>query len=63
MLTTSTSGTANKPRVGDAVLIHDESKPRASWKIGIITKLIKRRDGNIRFTELQCKSQRKFVAH
>ncbi|KHN76733.1 hypothetical protein Tcan_01240, partial [Toxocara canis] len=55
----SGSVSANEPRVGHVVLIHDYSKPRALWKLGIIAKLIERRDGEILFAELQCDSQRK----
>ncbi|VDM24277.1 unnamed protein product [Toxocara canis] len=50
---------AAEPRAGQVVLIHDESKPRALWKLGIITKLIEGRDGKNRPAELQCDSQQK----
>ncbi|KHN81673.1 hypothetical protein Tcan_01283, partial [Toxocara canis] len=52
------SVSANEPRLGQVVLINDESKPRVLWKL-IITKLIEGRDGKIRSAELQRDSQRK----
>ncbi|VDM43253.1 unnamed protein product [Toxocara canis] len=53
------SVSANEPRVGQVVLIQDESKPRTPWKLGITTKLIEGTDGKICSAELQFDSQRK----
>ena len=39
-------------KVGDVVLIHDDS-PRARWKMAVIENLIKGNDGNIRAAEVR----------
>ena len=44
-------------KVGDVVLIHDDS-PRARWKMAVIENLIKGNDGNIRAAEVRTDSGR-----
>ena len=39
---------ASVPRKGSAVIIQDESKNRGTWRLGIITRLIKGKDGVVR---------------
>ena len=36
------------PNIGDVVTIQDENKSRNHWKLGIVTALIKGRDGVVR---------------
>ncbi|VDK50375.1 unnamed protein product [Anisakis simplex] len=42
------------PRLGEVVIIHEEAKPRPLWRLGMINKLNKGKDGNIRSAELNC---------
>ncbi|VDK17705.1 unnamed protein product [Anisakis simplex] len=47
------------PQLGEVVIMHDESKPRPLWKLGVIDKLITGTDGNIRSAELNCGTNNK----
>ena len=40
------------PQVGDVVIIHEEFIPRHMWRLGVIKKLIKSRDGLVRGAEV-----------
>ncbi|EGT58285.1 hypothetical protein CAEBREN_32653 [Caenorhabditis brenneri] len=42
-----------RPVVGEVVLLKNESTPREKWKIGIITELLKGRDGEIRSVKVK----------
>ncbi|CAB4014773.1 Hypothetical predicted protein [Paramuricea clavata] len=35
-------------RAGDIVVVHDESQPRACWRLGKVERLINGEDGNVR---------------
>ena len=41
------------PHVGDVVIIQDDKKNRNQWKLAVVTKLIKGRDGIIRGASLK----------
>lgn len=48
--------TSRLPKIGEAVLIMDESHERGSWKIAIISNLIQSNDGEIRSVQLKTPS-------
>ena len=41
------------PHVGDVVIIQDDKKNRNQWKLAVVTKLIKGRDGVVRGASLK----------
>ena len=41
-------------QVGDIVLLRNESKPRAFWKLAKVTELVRGRDGAVRSAKIQC---------
>ena len=43
----------NHPHVGDVVIIQDDKRNRNQWKLAVVTKLIKGRDGIIRGASLK----------
>ena len=43
----------NEPRLGQAVLIQDNTKKRLYWNLGVITALRPGRDGKVRAVELK----------
>lgn len=47
------SGESSKVKIGEIVLIKGEEKDRGQWKIGVIQKLVKGRDGVIRGAKLK----------
>ncbi|EFP13529.1 hypothetical protein CRE_10496 [Caenorhabditis remanei] len=48
-----------KPILGEVVLLVDENVPRGKWKMGIITELLKGRDGEIRSVRVRTTQKRK----
>ncbi|PIC13705.1 hypothetical protein B9Z55_027568 [Caenorhabditis nigoni] len=50
-----------KPIVGEVVLLKDELAPRGKWKIGIISELMKGRDGEIRSVRIRTTLKRKKI--
>ncbi|EGT45669.1 hypothetical protein CAEBREN_03515 [Caenorhabditis brenneri] len=48
-----------KPFLGEVVLLVDEKTPRKNWKMGIITELMKGRDGEIRSLRIRTTEKRK----
>lgn len=50
-----------KPVIGEVVLLVDEQTPREKWKMGIITKLIEGRDGEIRSVHVKTNQKRKRI--
>uniref|UniRef100_A0A1I7TPH8 Multicopper oxidase n=1 Tax=Caenorhabditis tropicalis TaxID=1561998 RepID=A0A1I7TPH8_9PELO len=45
--------------IGEVVLLQDDKSPRQKWKMGIITELMKGRDGEIRSVRLRATQKRK----
>ena len=43
-------------KVGDVVLMHAENVPRSSWKLAIVKKLLRGRDGLVRAAEIKTNS-------
>ena len=41
-------------QVGDIVLLRNEGKPRAFWKLAKVTELVRGRDGAVRSAKIQC---------
>ena len=41
-------------QVGDIVLLRNEGKPRAFWKLANVTKLVRGRDGAVRSAKIEC---------
>ncbi|PIC53268.1 hypothetical protein B9Z55_003046 [Caenorhabditis nigoni] len=48
-----------KPTIGEVVLLKDESSPRHSWKVGVITELMHGRDGEIRSVRVRTTLKKK----
>ena len=45
------------PRVGDVVVIHEDSKKRALWKLGRVVELLKGKDGVVRGAKVKTDSK------
>ncbi|RCN44551.1 hypothetical protein ANCCAN_09439 [Ancylostoma caninum] len=46
-------GARSTPKVGDVVLIHQDSTPRGSWPLGLIIHLNKSKDGYVRSVKVR----------
>ena len=41
-------------QVGDIILLRNEGKPRAFWKLATVTELVRERDGAVGSAKIQC---------
>ena len=46
--TVDSVGVARSPVPGEVIIVHDENHPRSFWKLGRVTDIIKRDDGQVR---------------
>ena len=51
--TLKNSGNQRYPKLGEVLLIKSEDKNRGKWKVGVVTDLIKGRDGVVRAAKLR----------